>query len=260
MIHAGAGISARRYRHFARFLADSGVASLTYDYRGIGLSRPPRLRGFQASTADWAEFDSAAAIAWLRERFPDDQVIGISHSIGALAMAAAPNAGMQDRLVFIAPHTAYFGDYRPLYRLPMALMWHGLMPLLTRCAGYFPARRLGLGDDLPAGIALEWAQRRSAQMRPSGASRADERTRRLLDRAATLERPATAITFSDDAFATLAGAVRLVSYFPRLLSRHLVITPAEVNVSHLGHFGFFKREAAAVLWPRLLALLGEGAH
>jgi predicted alpha/beta hydrolase len=256
VLHGGAGIPAFRYRRFARFLAEWGIPVLTYDYRGIGMSRPDQLRAFQATTADWVEFDSAAAIAWMRERYPDDELIGISHSIGALPLSAAPNAAEQDRLVLVAPHTGYYGDYRLLYRLPMAVMWHGLMPVVTRFLGYFPAHRLGLGDDLPAGIALEWAERRSVDLRPTGAGIADERTRRLLDYGSKLQRPALAITISDDAFATVAGAKRLLSYFPRLsLPQHIVFTPADAQVRRVGHFGFFRRDVGAVLWPRLLALL-----
>jgi predicted alpha/beta hydrolase len=254
VLHCGAGISAFRYRRFARFLAEWGIPVLTYDYRGIGMSRPGELRELQATTADWVEYDSAAAIAWMRERYPEDELIGISHSIGAMALGGAPNAAEQDRLVLIAPHSGYYGDYRPLYRLPMAVMWHGLMPAITRFVGYFPARRLGLGDDLPAGIALEWA-RTPADLRPSGSAVADDRIRRLLDRGATLQRLALAITISDDAFATVAGARRLLSYFPRLVSKHVVLSPAEANVRQLGHFGFFRREAGLALWPRLLTLL-----
>jgi predicted alpha/beta hydrolase len=256
VLHGGAGIPAFRYRRFARFLAEWGIPVLTYDYRGIGMSRPDQLRAFQATTADWVEYDSAAAIAWMRERYPEDELIGISHSIGALALGAAPNAAEQDRLVLIAPHTAYYGDYRALYRLPMAVMWHGLMPVVTRFLGYFPARRLGLGDDLPAGIALEWAERRSVDLRPTGAGIADDRTRRLLDYGSKLQRPALAITISDDAFATVAGAKRLLSYFPRLSApQHIVFTPADAQVRRVGHFGFFRRDVGTVLWPRLLALL-----
>lgn len=252
VFHCGAGISALRYRRFAQFLAEWGIPVLTYDYRGVGLSRPPALRGFRATMADWVDYDSGGAIAWLRERFPHDEMIGISHSIGALALGGAPNAAEQARLVLISPHTAYFADYRALYRLPMAVLWHGLMPLVTRIFGYFPGRRLGLGEDLPAGIALQWAARRLPDLRPSGPGPERERTRRLLDHCATLQRPALAITASDDAFATVAGAKRLLSYFPRLRSRQIVFTPAQANVGHLGHFGFFRREAGAVLWPRLL--------
>lgn len=256
VLHGGAGIPALRYRRFAHFLAEWGIPVLTYDYRGIGLSRPAVLRGFRATMDDWAEYDSAGAIAWLRERFPHDEIVGISHSIGVLPLGGAPNAAEQARLILICAHTGYYGDYRALYRLPMALAWHVVMPAVTRIVGYFPARRLGLGDDLPAGMALQWAERRSSELRPIGAEPAQERTRRLLDRCATLECPALVISISDDAFATAAGTKRLLSYFPRLQSpQHVVITPAEANVRHLGHFGFFRREAGATLWPRLLAQL-----
>jgi predicted alpha/beta hydrolase len=256
VLHGGAGIPALRYRRFAHFLAEWGIPVLTYDYRGIGLSRPSELRGFSATIEDWAEYDSTAAIAWLRERFPHDEIIGISHSIGVLPMGGAGNATEQARLVLIGAHTGYYGDYRPLYRLPMALAWHGMMPAVTRFVGYFPAGRLGLGDDLPAGMALQWAERRDPELRPSGEQPADERTRMLLDRCAALRCPAVAISISDDAFATVAGTKRLLSYFPRLSSpQHIVFTPGDARVPRIGHFGFFRRAAGAALWPRLLAQL-----
>jgi predicted alpha/beta hydrolase len=256
VLHGGAGIQALRYRRFAHFLAEWGIPVLTYDYRGIGLSRPPELRGFRATLEDWAEYDSAAAIAWLRERFPHDEIVGISHSIGALPLGGAANAAEQSRVVLIGPHTGYYRDYRALYRLQMALAWHVAMPALTRMFGYFPARFLGLGDDLPAGMALQWAARLAPELRPTGAGPADERTRMLLDRCAELSSPALAISVSDDAFATVAGTKRLLSYFPRLSSpQHIVFTPADAQVPRIGHFGFFRRDAGAALWPRLLAHL-----
>jgi predicted alpha/beta hydrolase len=259
VLHGGAGIPALRYRRFAHFLSEWGIPVLTYDYRGIGLSRPPELRGFEATIEDWGEFDSAAAIAWLRERFPHDEILGISHSIGALPLGGAPNAAEQARLVLIGAHTGYYGDYNPLYRLPMAVAWHGMMPAVTRVFGYFPAGRLGLGDDLPAGMALQWAERRRPELRPSGAEPAQERRRRLLDRCAALQCPAIAISVSDDAFATVAGTKRLLSYFPRLSSpQHIVFTPADAQVRHIGHFGFFRRAVGMALWPRLLAQLESG--
>ena len=254
VLHGGAGIGALRYRRFAQFLAEWGLPILTYDFRGVGLSRPTHLRGFEATTADWVEHDAAAAINWLRDRFPDDELIGISHSIGALALAGAPNANRQDRLFFIAPHTGYLGDYRLAYRLPMTLLWHGLMPALTRLVGYFPGQRLRLCDDLPLGVALEWARRRMPDLRASGLR--PERSQRLLDLASKLDRPAIAITITDDAFATVSGAKHLLSYFPALRPEQIVVAPADVGMQRLGHFGFFRRAPGAALWPRLLALIG----
>lgn len=261
VLHGGAGIPALRYRRFASFLAEWGIPVLTYDYRGIGLSRPAGLRGFQATIEDWAEYDSAAAIAWLRERFPRDEILGISHSIGCLFLGGAPNSAEHARIVMVGAHTGYYGDYRPLYRLPMAFTWHRLMPAVTRFVGYFPADRLGLGEDLPAGMALEWAERRQPDLRLTGlrlngAEPAGERRLRLLEHCAALQCPAIAISISDDAFATVEGTRRLLSYFPNLSSPQLLVySPADAQVRRIGHFGFFRRAAGTTLWPRLLAEL-----
>jgi predicted alpha/beta hydrolase len=256
LVHCGGGITAARYGRFAQYLASRGIPTLTYDYRGIGLSRPATLRGFRASIEDWAEYDCAGAIAWLRRRYGAAEIVGIAHSIGTLLAGGAHNAMDQSRLVLIAPHTGYYGDYSKRYRLLMALLWHGLMPVITRLVGYFPARRLGLGEDLPASFALQWAARRSPQLRPTGTDAGAARVRMLLDRCAALQRPALLVSISDDSFATPAGMRRLMAYYPRLSPlQHLQFSPADAAVRRIGHFGFFSRQAGAVLWPRLLAQL-----
>src|SRR5437762_1583565 len=62
LINSGAGISSRFYDRFAAFLADNGVPTLVYDYRGICDSRPTALRGFQTSVEEWGSKDCAAAL------------------------------------------------------------------------------------------------------------------------------------------------------------------------------------------------------
>ncbi|MFL6572914.1 MAG: alpha/beta fold hydrolase [Burkholderiales bacterium] len=255
VVHCGAGIPASRYQNFAAFLAGAGMPTLTYDYRGIGRSRPGTLRGFAGEVEDWSEYDCTAAIAWLRARFPDAKIVGIAHSLGAWLVGGAGNAAEQARLVLIGGHTGYYGDYRPLYRLPMAVLWHAVMPAMTRLVGYFPGRRLGLGEDIPAKIALQWAARRSPQLGRA----VSDRARMLLERCASLERPALVVSVSDDAFATPAGMQRLMTYYSRLFPlQHLRFTPADAGVRRIGHFGFFGRRVGAVLWPRLLAQLDAG--
>lgn len=257
VIHCGAGIPASRYQRFAAFLAGSGIPTLTYDYRGIGRSRPESLIGFGATMADWSEHDCAAAIGWLRKRSPAAEIIGIAHSAGAWLVGGAANAGEQARLVLIGGHTGYWGDYAARYRLPMTLLWHGLMPALTQMVGYFPGRRLGLGEDLPAKIALYWAARRSPELRPAGSDAGSARERMLLDRCAALQRPALVVSISDDAFATAAGVRRLMAYYRRLSPvRELQFTPADAGLRSIGHFGFFRRQTGNMLWPRLLAQIG----
>jgi pimeloyl-ACP methyl ester carboxylesterase len=136
----GGGIPARVYRRFAAWLAGRGIPVLAFDYRGIGRSRPPAMRGFAAAIEDWAELDCAAAIAWLRSRYPRAELIGIAHSVGGFVLASAPNAPELRRFLLIGVHTGYCGDYHPKWRIPMTLMWHYFMPALVRVVGYFPGR------------------------------------------------------------------------------------------------------------------------
>jgi len=258
VVHGGAGIAAARYRRFAGYLAQHGIPALTYDYRGVGLSRPESLRGLRATVEDWAEYDSAAALAWMRQRFPSAELVGVAHSVGAMLLGGAANAGEHARLVLVGAHTGYYGDYAPRYRVPMAIVWHGVMPALTLLSGYFPASRLGLGEDLPAGIAMQWARRWRGEVRPAGKEpargvSAHSRTHMLLDRCAALARPAVVVSISDDAFATPRSTARLLSYYPRLsIAQRMLFTPADAGVASIGHFGFFAQRGAA-LWPKLLA-------
>ena len=254
VLNCGGGVRAAHYRRFARYLAEGGVPVLTYDYRGIGQSRPMRLRGFAASIEDWAEYDCGGAIAWMRRRYPDAALVGIAHSIGALLLGGAPNANELSRFVLVCSHTGYFGDYRRLYRVPMAVLWHGVMPALTRLFGYFPARRLGLGDDIPFGVALQWAARRSHDLKFSGPGDAT-RAKAGLARCRGLRAQALIVSVTDDAFATEAGTRRLLSYLPGLKPRELRVSPADVGARGVGHFGFFRRSARATVWPRVLAYI-----
>jgi len=254
VFNCGGGVAARVYRHFARYLASCGIPVLTYDYRGIGRSRPAKLRGFPASIEDWSEHDCGGAIAWLRKQYPDSKIVGIAHSIGGLLLGGAPNSSEISDFILICTHTGYYGDYRLRYRLPMAMLWHGVMPALTHALGYFPARRLGLGDDIPRGVALQWASRRRPNMQFNDGKDVG-RSHKALLRCRSVHGPALVLSITDDAFATEAGTRRLLSYFPGLKPQFIRVSPSEVGARRVGHFGFFRRDFQSVLWPRVLAYI-----
>jgi predicted alpha/beta hydrolase len=241
---AGGGIPARVYRRFAAWLAAAhGLPVLLFDYRGIGRSRPESLRGFDARLEDWAEQDCAAAIAWLRARYPGARLAGITHSIGALVLAATPNARELERFLLIAAHTGYCGDYHPRWRLLMTLFWHRFVPGLAALVGYFPGRRLGLGEDLPGGFARQWGRRREAAIEIDS-----PRVAAGLARLRELRGAALALTFTDDGFATPGGTQRMLAQLPQLKVEHRVLSPEQAHLRRIGHFGFFRPYAEATLW------------
>jgi predicted alpha/beta hydrolase len=217
---------------------------LTYDNRGIGASRPARMRGFEGGFEDWSDHDCAAAIAWLRSRYPGSELLGIAHSIGGLVLMTARNAELLARFLLVAVHTGYYGDYHARWRLPMTLMWHGLMPALTRLFGYFPGRLVGMGSDLPSLFARQWARRTTPAIRYEG-----ERFEACLARGRRVRGAALALTFTDDGFATARGTRRLLELFPKLEPQHRVIAPREAGLGGIGHFGFFRASGQTTLWP-----------
>jgi predicted alpha/beta hydrolase len=258
MFSCGGGIPAVRYARFARFLAANSIPVLAFDYRGIGASRTGTLRRFSALAEDWSEFDCGGAIDHLRDRYPAAEIVGVAHSIGTMLIGGAPNVGAISRFVFLCAHTGYYADYMPRYRLPMGLLWHGVMPVLTRICGYFPARLLGLGEDIPAGVAMQWAARRSPEFRPQATTADSSRATLMLARYPMVKGDVLKIGFTDDAFATRAGGERLMSAFPSLRAISVEVSPEQAGMRDIGHFGFFRRDGAQRLWPFVLGYIRDG--
>jgi predicted alpha/beta hydrolase len=259
LINAGAGIGMRYYDRFAHFLATHGIPTLVYDYRGIGQSRPSVLRGFAASVEDWGSKDCAAALEWLSGQFPEARRIVIGHSVGGFVTGFVTNGRKIDRMLLVGAHTGYWRDYAARPRLAMYLLWHALMPAVTRVVGYFPGRRLHLLNDLPAGVALEWANRRrpefwwnkvTADGAPDTQWRDNALSRFLAIRASTL-----ALRFTDDAFATEAATTRILGLYQNCPATRMVVGPVDAGGQKIGHFGFFRSRFRETLWPRVLAWL-----
>jgi predicted alpha/beta hydrolase len=254
-IVSGTAIPAGLYHHFARFLSAHGWAVLTYDCRGIGASAPDSLRGFVATIEDWAEYDTGGAIDWVRAHYPGARYVAITHSFAAAVLFATPGAELLRTLVMFSPHTGYWYDYRLLYRLPMTALWHGFMPIVAQLRGYFPARRLRLGHDIPGGVALQWAGRRTAEVRPRGSPKQRARASEALARAHAISGTALVIVASDDAFSTDAGIRRVLQLVPHLRVDQRRIMPGAVGAARIGHFGLFRRKVGSIVWPQVLAWL-----
>lgn len=253
VIACGGGIPARRYRRFAYFLAAKGFAALTFDYRGIGQSRKGSLHGLNAGAEHWGVLDFGAALATAKAAYPDLPLEAVAHSIGSLLVGGAPDAPRLARLVFFAPHTGYYGDYRPRWRWLLFLTWHVMMPIVTKIVGYFPGRALRLGEDLPYRFALDWAGRRRPDLLATPADQ--HRFGAILERFPEVRAKALAISVSDDAFAPPEAGRRLLLSYPNVSATYAIIHPAMLGRRRLGHFAFLRRNIGKFFWERSLAWL-----
>lgn len=253
VVNAGAGIPARYYNRFASWLADRGLPTLTYDYRGIGASAPPSLKDFRASVEDWGSKDYAAVADAMAGRYPGAKASVVGHSIGGFVTGLAPGGERLDRLALVGAHTGYWRDYARRVRLPMFVTWHLAMPAVTRAVGYFPGRRFGLPEDLPAGVARDWSQRRRPEpwWNLRGADGLPDRARiaEVVARFDAFRAETLVLSLADDPFATPEATARIAALFRNCAIRERTIDPRAAGLPRVGHFGFFRSRMRDALWP-----------
>ena len=137
LIVAGAtAVPQRYYRRFARFAAANGYATLTLDYRGVGLSAPASLKDFKMDYFDWGRFDLAAAVdAMSRTDLP---LYIVGHSYGGHAFGMLPNHRKVAAFVTFGTGAGWHGWMPPLERIKVRALWSVVGPLLTRWKDYLP--------------------------------------------------------------------------------------------------------------------------
>jgi predicted alpha/beta hydrolase len=240
VLASATGVPQGYYRIFAQWLQSQGVNVYSFDYRGIARSRPSQLRGFDADFSHWAE-DIDTVLGHVIARHAQVSLVG--HSIGGFLapLAQQANHAALTSLVLVGAQTAHWRDWPLPWRWPMAALWHGLMPAVTHSVGYFPGRLLRLGEDLPKGVALQWAKR------PWHDPFADGRAA-LYSRALP---PVHLLAASDDRFATASAQQRVRDKLLNASVSSFSVSPQSLGLKALGHFGLFRTEAAAC-WPLVL--------
>ncbi|WP_395666972.1 alpha/beta fold hydrolase [Methylocella sp.] len=256
VVNAATGVAARYYHRYARFLAGHGFDVLTYDYRGIGRSRPERLRGCGFRWRDWGEKDFDAALRHARAASPNGPALVVGHSIGGFLPGMADSAPMIDRMLTVGAQYAFWPDYAARGRARLFLKWHVAMPALTAAFGYFPGRRLGWLEDLPSGVAYEWSfrGRRFERSHPAAEREA------VLDRFRAVRGQILAVSLSDDDLGTPAATARGLAPYEnaeRILAR---LRPQDFGQAHIGHFSLFHDRNEAGFWTDSLAFLEDGRN
>lgn len=239
LLSSATAVRRQYYRHFAEFLRQAGLVVLTYDYRGIGDSRPGRLRGFAAQMRDWALLDMSAALEYLESQFPDLPVTMVGHSFGGQTAGLLPNTGRVRGMLTTSSQSGYWRLQGGWQKLSVALHMHFTFPVVTRILGYFPWSKLGAAQDLPGGVALEWARWcRHPRYLLGDASLEVHRYR-------DFRCPVLAYSFADDDWGTAQSVEAMMRAYPNLQRRH--VHPREVGVKAIGHFGFY-RPVCQPLW------------
>jgi predicted alpha/beta hydrolase len=261
IVNPATAIRCSYYARFAAFLHQQGFDVITYDYRGIGDSRPPTLRGFSASWLDWGRLDFEAVLRFAITSFPGQPVQVVAHSVGGFLVGLAPSNAVITRVFTVGAQFAHWRDYADRKRLVMLMKWHVAMPLLTRLCGYFPGRRLGWMEDTPSGVVRDWTHRsprfEETWQRGPQALTAGERAA-LVAQFGAMRAPMLALGMTDDEFGTVSAIQRLLAYFTGSQVTHLQLPPEMIGQREVGHFAFFHSRFEATLWQIALDWLKQG--
>ena len=246
LINSATGVKQQVYFSFSKFLAENGFVVITYDYRGIGESKPPKMKGFEASMRMWGTHDYAAITSWIKNEYADYEKYCLGHSVGALILGMNPDSTIFKEFIFIATQKAYVGNLRLKTRLEAFVGFGLLQPISTSFFGYFPAHRFGLGESLPSGSAYDW---RTLILNKKSTNKLLESTFNI---SKELSQKAFVLQIEDDKWVTVEGVQNLLSEtYPNLKAEMRYVKVSESEAGNIGHINFF-RSYNKKLWNIIL--------
>ena len=252
LILPATGVLRRFYNDFTAYMAGQGFHAYNFDYRGIGGSRNGSLKGFKVSAHDWAMKDAKAVIAHVKQQHPGHEFTVVGHSIGGQLLSILGNDPAIDKAMLVAAQSGYWKHWDGLGRLKMFTHTHIMLPLLTFFAGYFPAKRLNLFEDLPREAALEWAKWcRSKNYLFDHYPEAYEISARF-------NKPILMYSFEDDDYAPIRSVEWLKNQFSKASITHHHHKPEDFDLKEIGHFNFFKKKHQDLFWKQASKWLVEG--
>lgn len=247
VVVAGAtGVKRGFYAPFARFLVSQGHSVLTFDYRGIGGSREGNVAQSEARMQDWGTHDLDAALAWVVDTVKPRRLLVVGHSVGGQLVGLSDHADLIDAAAFVGSQSGYWGHWPWSTRLGIGLLWFGLIPGLSPLLGKFPSSKLGLGEDLPRGVAEQWAR---WGRDPDYLLRGDSLRR---EQYAHLRFPLLLVSIDGDFYAPHAAVDALGEFYAGTRRRRLKLPKSPTK----GHFTVFK-PGDDELWQQLAQFLAN---
>ena len=245
-INSATGVKKEFYHHFACYLQSQNFHVVTFDYRGIGGSRPTSLRGFQAQNHEWGKKDMTAVLDWIEASFPALKKYIIGHSAGGQQLGWMSNHDRIEKAFLVGCSVGYVPYLTAPYRYFAAFAFHVLFPATIPVFGYVPVKRFGLGEDLPKGVAWEW---RKWCLHPNYFGEDLQTTLKphYFDK---IKYPIHALYLEDDPIANTKTVNELLQFYsnaPKTTERVLL---KDVQAKKVGHFGFFSRALQSYFWHK----------
>lgn len=235
------------YKHFAKYLYENSLSVVTFDYGGIGKSRPISLRSFGTSAHKWATNDLETVIGYVKEKHPDKKITLLGHSIGGQLIGLAPSSLLAEKVILVASQSGYYKLWQASERYKMLFAWRVLFPLFNKTMGYIPTKAFTPMEDLPGGMAMEWAR---WCLSPNYLFDHIDVESLYFDKISV---PLYSYSTDKDKFATPPSTDWLTNKYSKALVTRIHLKPEDYGVKTIGHFGYFQKKCSSLVWPELLS-------
>lgn len=242
LVNSATGVRQQTYYPFAQFFAENGYLVLTYDYRGVSLSKPKQLKGFKASMKTWGNTDYKAVTDYILENYPHHRKFLIGHSVGALILGMNKDSEIFEKFCFVATQNTYFRHLKPKIQLLSIIGFGFYQPIISNILGYFKTYFVNLGESLPKGVANDW---RILLMNKKSINKLLEKTPNF---SKNLTQEVLFIHLEDDEWITKQGMRQLMTEtFPNMKPTYRAIKVLESTGEEIGHINFFRAKHSK-LW------------
>lgn len=246
LINSATGVRQQTYYDFAQFFTQNGYTVITYDYRGISLSKPKKMRGFKANMKIWGNTDYKAVTDYIKTHYLKHQKFLIGHSVGALILGMNTDSVIFDKFCFVATQNTSIKQLKPVVRISAIIGFAFYQPIITRILGYFKSYWVNLGESLPKGVSDDW---RTLLLHKNSINKLLEKTPNF---SSALTQEVLYLHMEDDSWITEIGMKTLMQKtFINMKPTYRTIQVAEGNGESIGHVNFF-RIKHAVLWANVL--------
>jgi len=172
----------------------------------------------------------------------------LGHSMGGQLIGLMHNATRADGLILVGSSVGYWQLLPFPSNLLYFFIWYLLQPVAIRIAGYLPASKIGIGEDLPAGVAKEFRQWCTS---PGYLADFFGKTiqRQYYDQ---IKVPLLSLVPTDDNIAGKRSVPPLLRLYQKARIEERWLSPQEIGKQKIGHFGLFSRRFKQQIWPLML--------
>lgn len=233
----GTGIKQTYYSKFLDYLCNkTGYSVVSFDYQSIGQSKFKPVHKYDIDFYFWRH-DIELVLEYVRNRFKDRKIIYLAHSYGGQFFGTLQETSGVEKLIFIASQNAYWKNYAKPHKY--WLFWKFMVPVISLFSKHFPAKKIGMGEDMPKGVVMMWRKWCLLENYFFDDPYVDT------SEFSKVKIPLTCYAMIDDEWGNVEAVKFIKNKYNNSPGETIVVDPKKYNLNKIGHNGFFRKE---VLW------------